>query len=223
MSNKAEMLEKMRDAVIDLDDDLLFELIDEGLKMEISPLEMIIEGMNPGLNVIGEGFDVGKRFMSDLIIAGDMLNDATDKLRPLIEAGGKPMGETMIIGTVEGDVHFIGKRIVGAVFTANGYNVIDIGENKSAKEFAEAAKKHNATVVGASAILSPVKAYCGNVNKALVDIGVRDNLIYIVGGWAFTDEQAEEYGADAAGISAIEAIKKVKMLKSGAMPMLKNR
>ncbi|MBA3035657.1 MAG: hypothetical protein FP814_04105, partial [Desulfobacterium sp.] len=96
MSNKAEFLGKMKDAVIDLDDDLLFELIDEGLKIDVAPLDMIMEGMNPGLNIIGEGFDTGKRFMSDLVIAGDMLNDATDKLRPLIEAGGKPMGETMI-------------------------------------------------------------------------------------------------------------------------------
>ncbi len=223
MSTKTEILEKMKDAVIDLDDELLDKLIDEGLKVDIAPLEMIMEGMNPGLNIIGEGFDTGKRFMSDLIIAGDMLNDATGKLRPLIEAGGKPMGEAMVIGTVEGDVHFIGKRIVGAVFTASGYSVIDIGENKSAKDFADAAKKHNAKVVGASAILSPVKAYCGNVNKALVDAGVRDKLIYIVGGWAFTDEQAEEYGADAAGISAVDAIKKVKLIKSGEIPMLKDR
>ncbi len=223
MSSKADMLEKIRDAVIDLDDELLDKLIDEGLKSGADPLEMIMEGMNPGLTVIGEGFDTGKRFMSDLVIAGDMLNDATGRLRPLIESGGKPMGETMVIGTVEGDVHFIGKRIVGAVFTASGYRVVDIGENKSAKEFANAAKEHKATVVGASAILSPVKAYCGNVNKALVDAGVRDNMIYIVGGWAFTDEQAEEYGADAAGVSAIEAIRKVKMLKAGEMSMLKDR
>ncbi len=223
MSSKADILEKMKEAVIDLDDELLDKLITEGLDAKIGPLDMIMEGMNPGLTIIGEGFDTGKRFMSDLVIAGDMLTDATERLRPYIVSGGKAMGDTMVIGTVEGDVHFIGKRVVGAVFAANGYNVIDIGENKSAKDFVEAAKKNNASIVGASAILSPVKSYCGNINRALVNAGLRDNLIYIAGGWAFTDEQAEEYGADAAGTSAIDAINKVKKLKAGDMPRLKDR
>jgi len=118
----------------------------------------------------------------------------------------------MVIGTVEGDLHTIGKRIVSAVFTGAGYRVVDIGEDMPAEAFVKAAKEHKATVVGASAILGPVKPYCKVINDALVDAGIRDDVIYTIGGWGMTQDWTDEVGADCFGVNAIDALNKVQVI-----------
>jgi len=147
------------------------------------------------------------------VLAGEIMNDAMEILRPAIESsGGKSLGDTMVIGTVEGDLHTIGKRIVSAVFTGAGYRVVDIGEDMPAEEFVKAAKEHKATVVGASAILGPVKPYCKVINDALVDAGIRDDVIYAIGGWGMTQDWTDEVGADCFGVNAIDALNKVQVI-----------
>ena len=136
--SKAEILEKLKAAIDELDEDEVDKLIKEGLDAGLAPMEMITDGLSPGLNVIGDDFEKGDRFMSDLVIAGEIMTAATETLRPVIEAGGKSSGDIMVVGTVEGDLHYIGKRIVAAIFTGSGYRVIDLGENISASEFVDA-------------------------------------------------------------------------------------
>lgn len=221
MSN--EILEKLKESIIELDEDAINDLLKKGLDAGLAPMEMITGGLSLGLNIIGEGFETGERFMSDLVIAGEIMTEATEMLRPAIEAGGKTLGENMVIGTVEGDEHYIGKRIVSAIFTGAGYRVIDIGENMSASSFADAVKEYKPTIVGASAIIGPVKPYCGVINQALVEAGLRDNLIYIVGGWGMTPEWGEKVGADCHGENAIDALNKVKLILAGELPRIKDR
>lgn len=91
--------------------------------------------------------------------------------------------------------------------------MVDIGENQPAEEFVKAAKEHNALVVGASAILGPLKPYCKVVNQALIDAGIRDDVIYIIGGWGMTQEWCDDVGADAFGENAVDAISKVKVIR----------
>ena len=220
---RGEILEKLKGAIIELDDEEVNRLLKEGLQAGLSPMEMITEGLSPGLTIIGEGFERGERFMSDLVISGEIMTDAVEKLHPIMMAGGQPLGEVMVIGTVEGDLHNIGKRIVTAIFTGAGYRVIDIGENMAASAFVEATKEYKAAVVGASAIIGPVKPYCQVINKALVDAGVRDDVIYIVGGWGMTQEWSDKVGADCYGDSAIDALHKVKMIKVGELPKIRER
>ena len=222
MSNK-EILERLKEAIIELDEEGVYRLIKEGLEAKLSPMELIMQGMSPGLTVIGQGFETGERFMSDLVIAGEVMLEAVDELRPIMEAGGERLGENFVIGTVEGDVHTIGKRIVAAIFTGAGYSVIDIGEDAPASKFVDAAKEYKATIVGASAILSPVKAYCGVIEKALVDAGIRDEVIYIVGGWGMTQAYSDSVRADAYGEDAIDALNKVRMIKAGELPKFRER
>jgi len=221
--SKEEILEKLRVAIDELDEDEVDKLLKGGLDAGLAPMDMITHGLAIGLNSIGDGFEAGDRFMSDLVIAGEIMTAATETLRPAIEAGGKPSGDIMVIGTVEGDLHYIGKRIVAAIFTGSGYKVIDIGENMSAKDFADAAKEYKATVVGASAILGPVKSYCKTVNDALVEAGLRDNLIYTVGGWGMTQDWSDSVGADCFGENAMDAIHKINMMKAGELKKLKDR
>lgn len=221
--SKAEILEKLKAAIDELDEDVIDKLLKEGLTAGLTPMEMITKGLSPGLNIIGDGFEKGDRFMSDLVIAGEIMTAATETLRPAIEAGGKSTGDIMVIGTVEGDLHYIGKRIVAAIFTGSGYKVIDIGENMSANSYVDAAKEYKATVVGASAILGPVKSYCKTINDALVEAGLRDNVIYTVGGWGMTQDWSDNVGADCFGENAMDAIHKIKMMKAGELLKLKGR
>ncbi|TAK27653.1 MAG: dimethylamine corrinoid protein 3 [Chloroflexota bacterium] len=116
----------------------------------------------------------------------------------------------MVIGTVEGDEHCVGKRVVASVFTGAGYYVIDIGENQPASAFVKAAKENNAKLVGASAILGPQKPYCKVIHDALVEAGIRDKLLFIIGGWGMTQEWCDRVHADAYGDTANEALAKVK-------------
>jgi len=210
--SKAQILERLTEAIVDIDDDLVMELVNEGLEAGLDPLEILTEGLQPGLTIIGEGFDNHTRFTSDLVLAGELMNDAMEVLRPAMEAGGGGTGDTMVIGTVDGDIHNVGKRVVGAVFTGAGYNVIDIGENQQASAFVEAAKKYNAKIVGASAILGPQKPYCKVIHDALVEAGIRDKVLYIIGGWGMTQEWCDQVHADAYGDTAYQALDRVKAI-----------
>ena len=221
--SKVEILEKLKAAIDELDEDGVDRLLKEGLDAGLAPMEMITNGLSPGLNTIGDGFEKGDRFMSDLVIAGEIMTAATETLRPAIEAGGAATGDVMIIGTVEGDLHYIGKRIVAAIFTGSGYKVIDVGENMSASTFVDAAKEYKALIVGASAILGPVKQYCKTINDALVEAGIRDSLIYTVGGWGMTQDWSDNVGADCFGENAMDALNKVKMIRAGEILKLKDR
>ena len=221
--SKNEILEKLAAAINNLDDEEVDRLLKEGLEAGVPPMEMVLDGLNPGLTIIGEGFAKAERFMSDLVLAGDIMTAAMDILRPALEKGGEAAGDTMVIGTVEGDLHNIGKRIVSAVFTGSGYRVVDIGEDQPASEFVKAAKELKACVVGAHATINPVKSYCKTINDALVDAGIRDDVLYIVGGWGMTQEWCDSVEADAWAYNAVEAINKVKLMRAGELPRFKQR
>ena len=211
---KAQILEKLAEAMVDINDDAVMKLVDEALQAGIGPVEILTEGLQPGLFIIGQGFDKHTRFTSDLVLAGELMNDVMVKLRPLMESGATGPGDNMVIGTVDGDIHNVGKRVVAAVFTGAGYNVIDIGENQPASAFVKAAKEHNARIVGASAILGPQKPYCKVIHEALVEAGIRDKVLYIIGGWGMTQEWCDKVHADAYGDTAYEALDKVKAILS---------
>lgn len=222
MSN-ADILDGLKQAMVDLDEPSIHKLLDAGLKAGLAPMQLIMEGLSPSLTVIGEGFETGERFMADMVIAGEIMNDAMKTLVPVLEAGGQAKGETMVIGTVEGDEHNIGKRIVSSIFIGQGYTVVDIGENTPASEFVKAAKETNAIIVGASAILGPLKPYCKVISQALVDAGIRDDVLYIVGGWGMSQEWCDKVEADAWAYNAVEAINKVKLLRAGELKKFKDR
>ena len=221
--SKEELFEKLTQAVVDIDEDDAAELVDEAIAAGISPIEILTEGLQPGLTIIGDGFEQHTRFTVDLVMAGDIMRDAMSKLRPIMEAGATGKGDTMILGTVEGDEHYLGKQVVGAIFTGAGYIVVDIGENQPANAFVDAAKEYNAKIVGASAILGAQKPYCKVIHEALTEAGMRDNLLYIVGGWGMTQEWCDRVCADAYGDTAYEAIDKVRLILAGELPNWKAR
>jgi methylmalonyl-CoA mutase cobalamin-binding domain/chain len=140
-----------------------------------------------------------------------------------MEKGKTGKGDIMVIGTVEGDQHNVGKRVVSAVFAGAGYSVIDIGENQPASEFVKAAKEYKPKILGASAILGAQKPYCKVINDALVEVGLRDKMLYLVGGWGMTQEWCDRVCADAYGDTAMEAINKTRLLLAGELPRWRDR
>jgi trimethylamine corrinoid protein len=221
--SKAEVLQKLIDAILDTDDELVMQLVDEGIEAGLTPLEIIMDGLQPGLNIIGEDFDKHTRFTADLVLAGEIMTETMTKLRPIMEKGAGGTSDIMVIGTVEGDQHNVGKRVVSAVFAGNGYQVIDIGENQPASAFVDAAKEYRPKIVGASAILGAQKPYCKVIHQALTEAGIRDEALYIIGGWGMTQEWCDKVCADAYGDTALEAIDKVKLILAGELPKWKDR
>jgi trimethylamine corrinoid protein len=225
---KEEIYQKLAQAMIDLDEEQAAALVKEGMQAGFPPLEILLEGLGPGLTVIGDGFAANERFMSDLMIGGEIMNDAMSLLLPSGDAEAaiadrKPGEQVMVIGTVEGDLHNLGKRIVTAFFAGGGIKSIDIGENRPASDFIAAIKKYKPTIVGASAIIGPVTPYCGVIHKAMVDAGVRDDVIYITGGWDMSPTWCDQIGADTYGETAQEALDKIKLLLAGELPKWKDR
>lgn len=221
--SKKELCEKLKEAIIDLDDELVANLVSQAAQSGLTPMEVIIEGLNPGLAIIGELYEKKERFMSDLMVAGQIMSDAVEVLLPVGKVAAEGAGDIMIIGTVQGDLHTVGKKIVAAVFSGAGYRAIDLGEDVSAADFVKAAKEYKAKIVGASAIIGPSIPYCKVVHEALTKAGIRDDLIFITGGFSMTDEWCDEVGADAFGSNALDGLRKAQKLMVGEMPRWKDR
>jgi len=226
--SKEEVLQSLKIAMIDLDEDKIPGLLKQGADLGVEPMELILNGLGPGLKVVGDEYAAKKRFMSDLMISGQLMNEAMEMLLPSVDvdkdiANRKSGDLVMVIGTVEGDLHDLGKKIVTAFFAGYGIKSIDIGLNKSADAFIEAIRKYRPDIVGASAIIGPVTPYCGVIHKAMVDAGVRDDVIYITGGWNMTPEWCDTIGADTYGEDAEDGLKKVKLLLAGELPKWKDR
>jgi methanogenic corrinoid protein MtbC1 len=225
---KVEIYKKLTEAMYNLDEDKINALVKEGTQAGLPPLEILLKGLGPGMTAIGDEFAKKDRFMSDLMIAGQIMNETMQKLLPTADvekaiANRKPGEHVMVIGTVEGDLHDLGKRIVTAFFAGAGIKAVDIGENKSADAFVAAIKKYKPDIVGASAIIGPVTPYCGVINKAMVDAGVRDSVIYITGGWDMSPEWCDQIGADAYGETAQDGLDKIKLLLAGELPKWRDR
>jgi methanogenic corrinoid protein MtbC1 len=217
---RKEIFEELKKAITDLDDDKVAALVQECMKAGVPPLDVIVKGLAPGLTIIGDEYAKNDRFMSDLMISGQIMNDAMEKMLPTGNVVAsiehrKPGEHVMVIGTVEGDLHNIGKRIVSAFFSGAGIKAIDIGEDQPASAFVEAIKKYKPTIVGASAIIGPVVPYCGVIHRAMVDAGVRDDVIYVTGGWGMTPEWCDEVGADTYGENAFVALDRVQAILKG--------
>ncbi len=179
---------------------------------------MIVEALSPGLDTVGELVGKHKRSVSDMVLASEIMNDALRLLRPAMEAGGRPTGDTVVIGAVEGNRQNIqGRQIVASAFMGAGYKVVDIGEDVPHSEFVRAAREHKATVVATSA-LNSLKPQCVALNQALIDAGIRDDVVHVVGGWGITQEWSDSVGADACGENAADALDKVQRILRGDLP-----
>jgi trimethylamine corrinoid protein len=206
--HKNEILENLKNAVIEGDEEKARESAKQALEADIDALEAMQLGLSVGTDVIGEQFERGEAYLPELIMAGETFKAAMEILDPEIKRQRRdvtPLG-TVVITTVKGDLHSIGKNIVATVLETNGFNVVDVGVDQGALQIIEAAEKANADAIGLSALMSTTMPGQKEVIDALVELNLRDRYRVIVGGGPVTQEWADEIGADGYGKDAVAAV-----------------
>jgi corrinoid protein of di/trimethylamine methyltransferase len=208
-----EILEKLTQAVVDGEPEDAEDLAKQALAVGLDPLECINRGLTPGIDRVGELFATGEYFLPDLILGGDAMKAALSILEPaLTGTQERQIVAKVVLGTVAGDLHEIGKTLVGTMLTANGFEVTDIGIAQPATEFVRAVKDTGATLVGASALLTTTMLHQREVIEALKEAGLRDTVKVMVGGAPVTESWADQIGADGFAEDAISAVTLAKRL-----------
>jgi corrinoid protein of di/trimethylamine methyltransferase len=171
-------------------------------------MAIIRQGLMPGMDVVGEKFSSGEYFLPDLIIAADGMQQAMELLEPKLQANQQTLevAGTVVLGTVKGDIHEIGKSLVGTMLSANGFKVHDLGVDVPTEKFVAVVKETGANLVGLSALLTTTMTVQGQVIEALNEAGVRAQVKVMVGGAPVTRSWAEEIGADGYAEDAMGAV-----------------
>ena len=212
-----EILAKLTQAVVDGEPEDAEQLAVQALALGLDPLVCINEGLTPGIDRVGELFETGDYFLPDLILGGDAMKAALTILEPALSGGeGRKVLGRVVLGTVEGDLHEIGKTLVGTMLTANGFQVTDIGIDKPAADFIAAVTETGATLVGASALLTTTMLHQQELIEALKEAGLRDRVKVMIGGAPVTDNWTEKIGADGFAKDAISAVALAKKLVGAA-------
>lgn len=196
-----ELFERIKSALAELKLEETVEYVRKAVEAGVKPYDVIMKGLTPGLEVVGRKYEEGEYFLSELIFAAHIMNEAMSVLNPLLERelaeGGVKVRGTVVLGTVKGDIHNIGKNIAAALFRGAGFRVIDLGEDVPAEKFVEAVERYRADILGMSALLSTTAPYFKVVIDKLRERGLRDRVFVIIGGAVVDEELAKESGADA--------------------------
>lgn len=214
---KNEILENLKNAVIEGDDEKARESARQALEADIDPLEAMQMGLAKGTDVIGDRFERGDAYLPELIMAGETFKAAMEILDPEIKRQQRdvaPLG-TVVMTTVKGDLHSIGKNIVATVLETRGFRVVNMGVDKGALQIIEEAQKVDADAIGLSALMTTTMPAQKEVIDALTELNQRDKYRVIVGGGPVTQEWADEIGADGYGENAVQAVQLLtKLLRS---------
>lgn len=203
--------DRLAQTVIDGDTDECIRLIEDGLAHGMNPFDGVEKGLGEGIRVVGDDFGAGIIFLPELTMAADVMKQGVAILDRAIKASGESRRAAgkVVIGTIKGDIHDIGKTVVGAMLQANGYDVIDIGIDIDIDRFVDAVAENKPDVLGISTLLTLPLMDMGRVIVRLDETGLRDEVKVIVGGCPVTQAFADEIGADAVGFNAQDAVLKV--------------
>jgi 5-methyltetrahydrofolate--homocysteine methyltransferase len=177
-------------------------LIDGGA----APKEIINDGLIAAMDEVGEKFQAWEIFIPDVLFAARAMQESVAMLRPLVAEGEVPSAGRVVLGTVRGDVHDIGKKLVGMMLEGAGFEVIDLGTDVGPEAFVAAVKEKEARILGMSALLTTTMVNMKNTMEALEAAGLRDKVKVMIGGAAVSEEYAAQIGADAHGPDATEAV-----------------
>jgi len=205
--SEEELLNKLSEAVVACDRDSVVKVAHEAIEKGLDPVKAIEKGLSKGAMIVGEKFDRLEIFLTDLMMAAEAMQAGLDTLLPLISEEKVLKKGIVVSGTVKGDIHDIGKNILVALFSANGFDVHDLGVDVSTSKFIEEAEKVGADIIALSALMSSTIGGQKDVIDYLRETGKREKFIVMVGGGPTTLEWAEEIGADGYAETATEAVK----------------
>lgn len=205
--NKEAIFQKAFDAIIDVDEDAAKEVIELAREEGVSMVELLSSGFAAGMRELGDRFSAGEVFLPELIFASEVMKIVTAEVEQYLDSSENTKKGVMVIGTVAGDVHDIGKGIVASLVKTNGVEVYDLGREVPAEVFVEKAKEYNADFIGSSALLTTTMTEQKRIEELLVAEGIRDRFITLVGGAPVTQRWADKIGADAYCEDASDTIK----------------
>jgi 5-methyltetrahydrofolate--homocysteine methyltransferase len=194
-------------AIIDLNIDDIRQLVQTCLDEGIDPLAIFEDGISKGLEIVGEQFEDGTYFLADLVMAGEVVKEAMPLLMDKLDRESSAKKGKVILATVNGDIHEIGKNIVGMLLSVNGYEVIDLGVDVPPEKILEEVKRSGSRLVGLSVLLSTMVGSIKEVVDTLTEAGLKDRVKIAIGGACTSEKLKEEMGADAYGETAIQAVK----------------
>jgi 5-methyltetrahydrofolate--homocysteine methyltransferase len=190
-------------------------LVQEGLSTGLSPSVLLEEGLIAGMDKVGKDFKSGELFVPEVLIAARSMQAGMNILRPMLVGSNVASFGKIVLGTVKGDLHDIGKNLVKMMLEGAGFEIIDLGNNIPPQVFVEAVRTHHPAIVGMSALLTTTMPQMKETILALKTAGLRDSVKVIVGGAPVTEEYALQIGADAYGSDAAVAVDKARSLVTG--------
>jgi len=195
------------EAVVELDIDGITARVVEALQAGVEPRTVLNEGLSAGMRAVGERFETGEYFLTDLVLAGEVMKAGLLPLEPLLAAREARGNGTVVLATVKGDVHELGKNLVGTMLRAAGFEVVDLGVDVPAARIVQAVRAHQATIVGLSVLLTTMIGQLQTVVDELIEAGLRSQIKVIIGGACTTPRLAQEIGCDAHGADAVTAVR----------------
>jgi corrinoid protein of di/trimethylamine methyltransferase len=211
-----DLIKEARESLLTPDKAKAVDVANRALAAGISPQQIMAEGFIAGIRELGDKFDEGEVFLPELMMAAEAMEAAMAICNAALPEGESQSRGTVVIGTVQGDVHDIGKAIVASYLRAAGFEVHDLGRDCATDRFVEKAKEVNADVVGASALLTSTLRKQEEIIEALVEEGIRDQVKFVVGGAVCTQGWADKIGADAYAKDAGDGIRKIEALLARA-------
>ncbi len=203
MSNS---LEAVKDAVANIVDETVLDLVKECLNEGIGPVEILENGLSKGLDVVGQKFEEGEYFLADLILAGALVTESSDFLKSRMEPGDIGKKGKIILATVKGDIHDIGKNIVAMILSSSGFEVIDLGADVPSDKIVETIRDTGANLLGLSVLLTTMTHNLKEVVEDLIKSGLRDNVKIAIGGACCSQQLVDATGVDGYGESAVSAV-----------------
>jgi len=209
-----EILERLERAILEGDEERAGEVAREVLHNRIDPLKAVEHGLSKGMMALGERFEKGEIFLPDVLIASEAFSVAMEVLKPEIEARRKEAGNAgnVLIGTVKGDVHSLGKNIVATVLAAHGFKVVDLGVDNPCLKIIQEAEKVKADVIALSCLMTTTMPAQKEVIDVLKEMHLREKYFVLVGGGPINQAWADRIGADGYGASAGQAVEIIKAL-----------
>ena len=209
---KEALLAEAKRSIIDYDKDRAEEVARKALAAGMNPNDVLTEGFVPGITEVGDLFDRGQLFLPELMLAAEAMKAASAICVEALPATEVKVAKKVVIGTVEGDIHDIGKSIVVSFLLANGFEVYDMGRDVPIADFVQKAREVKADVVGSSALLTTTMQKQMVLEEELKKAGIRDKVKTIVGGAPCSEQWARRIGADAYAESAVDGLNKIKAL-----------